>query len=406
MSLPTVDIVIAGRNEARHLGACLDALRVQNYPAELLRIFVVDNNSRDETASIAREKGVVVLQQSVPGAAAARNLAIASGQGELIGFLDAHCIVNRDWVRVLAAVFADEKVGGAQARIDSRADDARVRQFLAQTDFLSNEQILDDTIRGKKNLYPWLLAGNSMFRRQAVNEAGGFNEGLNSCEDVEISWRVFLLGYQFRYVENAVAVHFDGSSWRGFLRKGRTYARGAVDLAHLYSAHGANSKFAPAPLWTQNVTRSLMSWHYRVGYLAKNARLRLGLERVSRRAAVAVLPRFRSWFTWQNGQEIQIAPQTYFWFRGDTESASATVVSPAVVVHIPTRQRAVIEAVGALVWRGLADEKSRDEIAAMLATNYQIAPTTALHDIDDFVEELIGAQMLRVRRADSRDNES
>ncbi len=394
VSLPTVDIVIAGRNEARHLGECLDALRAQDYPAEKLNVFVVDNNSTDETAAIAREKGVVLLQETTPGASAARNLGIESGQGELIGFLDAHCIPNRDWVRALAEVFADARVGGAQGSIESRSDDARVQRYLERTQFLSNEHVLDDTIRGKKNLYPWLLAGNSMFRREAVIAADGFNEGLKACEDVEISWRVFLLGYEFRYVEGARVAHYDGNSWREFLRKGRTYARGAADLAHIYQSHGASSKFAPAPLWTQNWERSLSAWHYRVGYNVKNARLRLGWDKASMRPPTEVLPRFRPCFEWTPNEVMQIAPDTFFWLRDVEKSAPHSDVS-VVVVHIPTRQRAVLEAASAFIWRRLVEGKNRDTLADEMAEHYQIATLTALCDIDDFVAELVSSQMLR-----------
>ena len=35
-----------------------------------------------------------------------------------------------------------------------------------------------------------------MYRRAALNDAGYFNENLTACEDVDLAWRVVLLGYQ------------------------------------------------------------------------------------------------------------------------------------------------------------------------------------------------------------------
>ncbi|BCM93395.1 putative glycosyltransferase EpsH [Abditibacteriota bacterium] len=387
MPLPRVDIVIAGRNEERHLGECLDSLRQQDYPAELVSIFVVDNGSTDRTPEIARERGVRVLTQSEPGASAARNLGISSGQGELVAFFDAHCIANRGWVRAMAAPFVDASVGGCQAHIESRSDDARVQRYLDQTGVLDNAHIVDDTVSGKKNLYPWLLAGNSMYRRQALLEAGGFNEKLRACEDVELAWRVVLLGYQFYYVNGASVIHYDGNLWRGFLKKGFYYAQGAADLAWMYQEHGAKSKFAPAPWWTGSWERSLAGLWYRLGYTRKNMRLRLGLDRPSRRSPITVRPEFRQWFPWDESTEVQISSDAIYWFRQNE----------SIIVHIPSKQRMVLDSVSDLIWRRLASQNTKLEVANVLVERYAIAQATALADIDDFVEELIASRVLNRR---------
>ena len=60
-----VDIIIAARNEERYLGNCLDALRAQDYPEELLQIYLVDNGSTDGTVRIAEEYGINVLIESL-----------------------------------------------------------------------------------------------------------------------------------------------------------------------------------------------------------------------------------------------------------------------------------------------------------------------------------------------------
>src|SRR5678815_1878162 len=89
---PRVDIIIAARNEERYLGFCLDALREQDYPTELLKIYLVDNGSTDRTVRIAQEFGINVLIEPKRGAAAARNAGLAQSNAELVGFVDAHCI--------------------------------------------------------------------------------------------------------------------------------------------------------------------------------------------------------------------------------------------------------------------------------------------------------------------------
>lgn len=263
MARPSVAIIIAAHNEERHLDECLRALRAQSYPA---KIYLVDDGSTDKTGAIARlHPGVKVLRSQGIGQGAARNLALAEARSDLVGFLDAHCIPNEGWISAMVQALQPPRVGACQGSIESRADDPRVQAYLERTGSLSNERILDDTVRGRKNLYPWILSGNSMYRREALDAAGGFNPALRSCEDVELAWRVLLGGFEFRYVPSSRVVHYDGNPWHSFLRKGYRYARGAADLARCYRDHGASDKFAPAPLWAGSFEATLIGLYYRLG---------------------------------------------------------------------------------------------------------------------------------------------
>ncbi len=52
--VPTLTAVIPARNESQVIGACLQGLMDQRYPSDHLDIVVVDDNSKDQTASIVR----------------------------------------------------------------------------------------------------------------------------------------------------------------------------------------------------------------------------------------------------------------------------------------------------------------------------------------------------------------
>ena len=84
LHLPTVDVIIAVRNEERRIGSCVQSLVAQDYPADLINIFVVDNNSTDETLDVVSRYPVKLLSESKSGSAAARNRAFAEGSGELV----------------------------------------------------------------------------------------------------------------------------------------------------------------------------------------------------------------------------------------------------------------------------------------------------------------------------------
>jgi len=56
-------IVIAARNEEQVIGNLIDSINKQDYPKELLTIFVVADNCTDNTASIARDKGCICYER-------------------------------------------------------------------------------------------------------------------------------------------------------------------------------------------------------------------------------------------------------------------------------------------------------------------------------------------------------
>lgn len=56
-------VLIAARNEQSVIGNLIDSIRSQDYPSELVTIFVVADNCTDETARVAREAGAVVYER-------------------------------------------------------------------------------------------------------------------------------------------------------------------------------------------------------------------------------------------------------------------------------------------------------------------------------------------------------
>ena len=56
-------ILIPARNEEKVIGNLIDSIRANDYPQELITIFVVADNCTDGTARVAREKGAVCYER-------------------------------------------------------------------------------------------------------------------------------------------------------------------------------------------------------------------------------------------------------------------------------------------------------------------------------------------------------
>ena len=133
-----LSIIIPAFNEAKRIASCLQhlssALRANARSDLESEIIVVDNNSIDATAEIARNLGARVLFEPLNQIARARNAGASVATGDFLLFVDADTHVSADTLAEMLA-FIDSATcvgGGTVLRYDKQ--DLVARCFL----FLSN----------------------------------------------------------------------------------------------------------------------------------------------------------------------------------------------------------------------------------------------------------------------------
>lgn len=100
-----ISVVIPAFNEAALLPHCLRALQNQSRPADV--IYVIDNNSTDETKTIAMSFGAIIIPESVQGICASTytGLDAAMQHDGLILRCDADCRPSENWIEQVEEVF-------------------------------------------------------------------------------------------------------------------------------------------------------------------------------------------------------------------------------------------------------------------------------------------------------------
>ena len=89
-----VTIVIVTRNEEKNIGNCLESIKLQTYPKNLIEIIIVDNNSSDDTKKIARKYTKNVFDRG-PERSAQRNFGmLEKSKGKYVMYLDADMILS------------------------------------------------------------------------------------------------------------------------------------------------------------------------------------------------------------------------------------------------------------------------------------------------------------------------
>lgn len=105
-------VVIPCRNDALMLDACLRALAVQTRAPDA--VIVVDNDSADDSVTIARRYGIEPLTETLVGIwpAAARGYDAALAQADVIARIDADSRPHPDWVSRIETAFQDDDALG------------------------------------------------------------------------------------------------------------------------------------------------------------------------------------------------------------------------------------------------------------------------------------------------------
>jgi len=105
-----VTVVIPAFNEEKFLGACLKSLLSQEIKPD--EIIVVDNNSVDHTAEIAKEFGAKVVKEKKQGICYARNAGFDAAKGDIIARCDADSILFPDWIKRIHEDFENSGIIG------------------------------------------------------------------------------------------------------------------------------------------------------------------------------------------------------------------------------------------------------------------------------------------------------
>jgi glycosyltransferase involved in cell wall biosynthesis len=231
---PSVSVIVPVYNGADMIGACLESLLNQTYPADAYEVIVVENGSTDDTTTIVEKYPVRLFHSDKRGPSPARNLGLARSEADIVAFTDADCIADTNWLSELVKLYADPEIGGVGGAILAydHADRSIVEMFSDEHSPLVN------FVSGENEFLPHLYTANASYRRDLLNEVSGFNPNLVTAEDVDLAWRLQLqTGAKLYYAPEAIVYHHHRSTRIGLARQYRQYGFGEILLDTMYSQY-------------------------------------------------------------------------------------------------------------------------------------------------------------------------
>ncbi len=219
---PLVSVIIPHWNGIEVLSECLESLKQATYPR--LEIIVVDNASGDGSQSWLRENHhdiTLVENNRNYGYAGGCNRGVAKAKGEYVLFLNNDTVQEPGWIEPLVErVRSAPEIAAVQPKIlnfyrRNRFDyaggcgghmDILCFPFARGRIFLEQEEDVgqyDDS----ESIF-WASGTACLMRKDLFLKAGGFDETFFAhMEEIDLCWRLQLMGYEIRVEPRSVVYH-------------------------------------------------------------------------------------------------------------------------------------------------------------------------------------------------------
>ena len=224
-----ISIVMAAYNEGRVIAETLRALLASDYKGEI-EVIVVDDGSRDETASQVKHVAHVdprirLLQQENRGKARALQRGLAAVHHGIVVFIDGDTQCQRDTLPRLLGPFTDERVGA----VSGHAKVGNLRTFIARCQALEYTCgfNLDRRAYNRWNCITVVPGAISAIRKGAIEQAGGLSLQ-TLAEDTDLTLSLHKHRQRIVYVPDAIAWTEAPESVRTLARQRFRWAYGTL----------------------------------------------------------------------------------------------------------------------------------------------------------------------------------
>ena len=234
--LPRVTIQLPIFNEMYVVDRLVDAVCRIDYPKELLDIQVLDD-STDETTSVSE---LAVRRWAAQGfditflhrtdrtgyKAGALDEGLKVAKGQYVAIFDADFVPSADFLRKTLPHFANPKVGMVQARWGHINREYSMLTRI-QSILLDGHFVLEHGSRNRSGCFFNFNGTAGIWRREAIAGGGGWQHD-TLTEDLDLSYRTQLAGWQFVFLQDLVAPAEVPVEMNSFKSQQHRWAKGSI----------------------------------------------------------------------------------------------------------------------------------------------------------------------------------
>lgn len=209
------------------MAPCLDSLRDIDFPRDQFEVIVVDNGSIDGSRELLRDRypSVRVIENDENlGYARANNQAAAASLAKYMAFLNNDTRVDRRWLTELVAALDSRS---SVAAVGSLILNWRGRKIDFATSAMSpfgegfqvgfRRPVREAPRDPQERLF--VNGAGMLVRRELFIDVGGFDERYFAYyEDVDLGWRLWVLGWEVMLIPSSRVYHRHNASQRSLDR--------------------------------------------------------------------------------------------------------------------------------------------------------------------------------------------
>ena len=226
-------ILVSARNEENVIGTLFDSIKMQDYPEELVSVFLVADNCTDRTADVGREHGVTVyerhnLKEIGKGYALdfmLKKISEDFGEDAFDAFVvfDADNILTKNYLSEINKTFSDGYEVVTSYRNTKNFGDSWLSASAAVW-FLRESKYLNGS-RMRIGACPQVSGTGFLFSNNVKKRNGGWPFH-TLTEDYEFTCASVIQGVRFGYCETAQ--FYDGSGWCQSWRQRMRWVKGGL----------------------------------------------------------------------------------------------------------------------------------------------------------------------------------
>lgn len=257
---PGISVILPVLNEQAHLEDSIRAILSQNYLGKF-EVILALGPSRDATNEIARslaaEDSRVILVENPSGrTAAGLNIALAASQQDVVVRVDAHAEIPTNYLQLVVEILAESgavNVGGVMGAQGVTFFETAVAAAMCSPFGVGGSKF---HIGGRAGFVDTVYLG--AFIRQAVVDAGGFDERFVRAQDWELNYRLRHNGGKVYFDPRLHVTYRPRSNFRALAKQYFEYGRWRRVIARKYPETISYRYLAP-PLALTGTVLSLIA---------------------------------------------------------------------------------------------------------------------------------------------------
>ena len=224
---PGVSVILTVINEAAHLRAAVSAALNSNYAGEL-EVVIAVGPSHDQTLDIAHEisasdSRVTVISNPSGKTPSGLNAALKAAKFEIIVRIDGHSEIDSDYIRKAVATLNETgavNVGGIMAAEGITTFQRAVARAMRSPIGVGGARF---HVGGKAGPTDTVYLG--VFRRNALEKVGGYDENFVRAQDWEMNYRLRINGGTIWFNPELKVTYRPRSSLRALAKQYFEYGR-------------------------------------------------------------------------------------------------------------------------------------------------------------------------------------